>query len=433
MNGSRSSTPSRRSECTSAGLLRHLSWPSNNGFARAVKKESIVLWEEGEECDLWRLDRSGIARWHHLSKAAKDRRLAMRLFATQTTDVNRWIAINCSPTTLEQLEQVPGIDVQPIETKSQSDYLNEAATRLIRSSDEAWFDLRDGSIAGQDRYRALSGWAQIAAGTIAACMLLTFGLSLWKSSQANRQLDEIEELQSQLYHAAIPGDTVPRLITASLQAAHSKLLNETDGNGELDAPPSALQVLHAFLAAIRTVDPNSGQPIRVETGKLTIASGKLENVELLFESEQDAKQVHQRLDAVGFEMGPFGIERNANGKIVFRFTSRFSPPLVPTPLMYPAYVRSLENISPSILLLVGLVLGGLFIANLWSIQTMWASQQAVEEATAKLAANRKLALEIVQFRNRPRIASREQETKTGLSDSIAEAMQAAGIAPPQKT
>ena len=281
---------------------------------------SVIVWEDDGACDLWRLDSSGVERWTHLADSPNDRLLALRLFAAQTSDVENWTAINCQPQTLADLRQISSIEVQAMELESQSTYAARAAVRLSQSTFEAWFDLRDGAIAGDDRYRNLFGWMRASAITAAGFLLILCGACLWKSFQTERQIAVIQDAHEKLYEAIFPGKDVPALISKMIESEQKKLKGTTNENGENKIAPSALEVLHATLAVLQGAE---GTP--VQATRLEIENGVL-NAELLFENRQDASLISDRFKSVGVDRGAAGgnLER---GKIrsSFRGMLRIMP------------------------------------------------------------------------------------------------------------
>jgi len=290
----------------------------------------VVIWEEDGACELWQLDEAGIVHWSHLANEVGDRLLAMRLFAAQATGVRTWTAVNCSATTLQQMSELGGIDVRSIEVKSQSAFAALAAERLCKSPFEAWFDLRDGSIAGGDRYRALFGWMRTAAAAVAVLMLATSAACLWKSMQAESQIASIQEANERLFRAALPNEKNLTLISKSIANAHRKILGETNGKGELEPIPSALEVLHATLTALFT-----GEKIEARATLIAIANGKLD-LDVSFNSVKDAAVIAKRLKEVGIDTGQPTIRTDGKGRTSVTFkgmlgVSAKSAPLTSSP------------------------------------------------------------------------------------------------------
>ena len=85
-----------------------------------------------------------------------------------------------------------------------------------------------------------------------------------------------------------------------------------------------------------------------------------------------------------------------------------------------------EN-NRSLLLLGALLAICLLTANIWAISQMLASQRVVADASEELSKNTLLIAEIKRLQFKPRIASLEQETITGIPERIEQAMQFAGI------
>ncbi len=286
----------------------------------------VVLWEDDGACDLWQLDSAGIVRWSHFASGSDDRLLAMRLFAAQAPGVRTWTAIHCSPATLEQLNELNGIDVRSIEVESQSKFVALAAERLCKSPFEAWFDLRDGSIAGGDRYRALYGWMRTAAAAFAALLVATTIACFWKSMLADSQLASIQAANENLYREAFPNQKVPPLISKSIANAHRTILGETNGKGELEPVPSALELLHATLTAL-----SPEEKIEVRATSLSILNGELD-LAATFNSEEDAGIVSMRLKEVGIDTGPLSYTKANNGKTLVPFKGKLkaSAQAIPT-------------------------------------------------------------------------------------------------------
>lgn len=275
-------------------------------FTRTVRDVSpVVVWEEEGVCDLWQFDAAGIERWTHLEDSnidtSSDRLLAMRLFAAQSPEFQSpefqsWTAINCSKSTLEQLEQLKSIEIRSIETKSQASFAAAAADRLCQKNVEAWFDLRDGAIAGQDRYRALFGWVRIATASVAALLIAFSSACLWQKSKAERQIAVIEEAHKALYMSHFTGD-IPSYIGRRIKIELEKVQGST-GNSQIPLVPSALALLHAALTAV-----SMDNAIHVQATEITIMDGEL-RAEIILDNRQDATTLAQRLTAVGFSHEP---------------------------------------------------------------------------------------------------------------------------------
>ncbi len=288
---------------------------------RSLRPSSpVIVWEDEGACDLWQLDSSGIVRWTHLADATSDRLLAMRLFAAQTPEAEIWTAINCQAKTLELLSQLKTIDLRSIELEPQSVYAAKAADRLSQSTFEAWFDLRDGVIAGDDRYRSLYGWMRIAAAAVVGFMLVFSAASFWKSVQTERQIAKIEMAHEELFKATFPGVRVPELISMRIESEQKKLQGSTNGSGEIKKIiPPALEVLHATLTALQ-----SSGSIPVQATGFDIREGGLD-ASFLFENRQDASKISDQFKAVGIDTGPlsFTVDR---GKIRSTFKGLLGSP-----------------------------------------------------------------------------------------------------------
>ncbi|MDZ4853058.1 MAG: hypothetical protein SGI77_27535 [Pirellulaceae bacterium] len=257
----------------------------------------IVVWEEDGACDLWLLDKTGVVKWTHLETISRSELLALRLFATQSPEAVRWTAINCSPTTLAHLNDLQAIEVTPIDSESQVAFASRAADRLCRTSFESWFDLRDGVIAGDDRYRTLHGWMRLATAAVFGLMIFFAAACFWRSAQAERQQSDVQEAHKELFQATFPGVSAPSM-TEHMRSQYQVILGSRNGNNEIAPTPSALEVLHATLEAIAT-----DGLVHVEAERLVIAKGVLD-VKLLFQNREDASYVAERLKKVGFETGP---------------------------------------------------------------------------------------------------------------------------------
>jgi type II secretory pathway component PulL len=279
----------------------------------------VIIWEEEGACELWQIDAKGVFQWTHLASGMDDRLLAMRLFAAQVPGARSWLAINCSPTTLEQLSQLSSVEIRASELQSQGAYAAAAANRLCKSSWEPWFDLRDGTLAGGDRYRALYGWIQAAAATVAGLLLAVSIACYWRSARDEAEIASIQEANERLYRAAFPDERVPLLVSRSISNAHSRLQGETDGKGEFEVVPSALELLHAALTAL-----SPAEPILVRASSLQITNGEL-TLSATFQSEKDAGIVAVRLKEVGIDTGPLSTNKE-KGKTVATFQGKLAVP-----------------------------------------------------------------------------------------------------------
>lgn len=275
----------------------------------------VVIWEENGALDLWRLDASGISRWTHIAANPSDRLLAIRLFAAQTSDVSTWTALHCSESTIAMLNSLGSIAVKPIETESLTVYASRAANRLCRSSFEAWFDLRDGVIAGSDRYRALHGWMKLAVVAVVGFFLVFSAACLWRSFRAERQLASIQGSHEKLFEASFPGVAVPALISMRIKSEHQKIQGSTNGKGEIKPTPSALELLHATLSAL------AGESRRFRISKLELKEGEL-MADIFFDNSQDASAIAERFKEAGIDTGPLDFTRDNNGTIRATFKGR---------------------------------------------------------------------------------------------------------------
>jgi len=294
---------------------------------RSLRPSSpVIVWEDQGACDLWQLDSSGVVRWTHLADSPSDRLLAIRLFAAQTPEAEVWTAINCEAKTLELLSQLSTIELRSIQMEPQSVFASKAADRLSQSTFEAWFDLRDGVIAGDDRYRSLYGWMRIAAAAVVGFMLVFSAACFWKSLQTERQIAKIEQAHEELFKATFPGLRVPELLSMHIESEQKKLQGSTNGSGEIKKIiPPALEVLRATLTALQ-----SSGSVPVQATRLDIRAGELD-ADFLFENRQDASKISDQFKAVGIETGPLGMNLD-QGKIRSTFKGSLgSPPKTGTP------------------------------------------------------------------------------------------------------
>lgn len=284
----------------------------------------VVIWEEDGACELWLLDAVGIVQWTHLASGVDDRLAAMRLFATQAPGVRHWIAINCSPQTLTQLGELTNIEIRSSELQSQAAFAESAADRLCKSTWEPWFDLRDGTLAGADRYRALYGWMKAAAVAVMGLLLVASAAFYWKSSQAESEIASIQEANQRLYRGTFPDEKFTLPVSSSIKNAHSRLQGETVGKGEFEVVPSALELLHATLTAL-----SPEEQIFVRANSLLIANGEL-TLTATFNSERDAGVVAVRLKEVGIDTGPLSPTKE-KGKTVATFKGKLAVPMKALP------------------------------------------------------------------------------------------------------
>ncbi|MFN9912298.1 MAG: hypothetical protein ACK53L_06925, partial [Pirellulaceae bacterium] len=208
-----------------------------------------VLWEATDHWDLWHFTADGPQRWHHLEGDWAHRRLSLRAFAAQTGE-RRWRLCNASPETVALIQSLQGDALEEVTTDSQAVWCERAANRLCRSSDTPWFDLRDGEVAGADRYRSLRGWmaAAVVAGlTVMACLPLAWW---WKSRALADQVSTVESAERALFERGFPGVPVPEGVSDAIARKYLEAKGARNSGGEVAQPISALPPLHAALIAM---------------------------------------------------------------------------------------------------------------------------------------------------------------------------------------
>ncbi len=87
----------------------------------------------------------------------------------------------------------------------------------------------------------------------------------------------------------------------------------------------------------------------------------------------------------------------------------------------------LDRSNRSFVLLALLLLVALLSGGIWSFSKMLASQDSLSNAIETLNKSQRLTAEIKRFRDRPRIASLENENATGMTNRVERAMKEAGI------
>jgi hypothetical protein len=272
-----------------------------------------VLWEATDHWDLWHFTADGPQRWHHLEGDWAHRRLSLRAFAAQTGE-QRWRLCNASPETIALLQAFQGVTLEEVTTDSQAVWCERAVHRLCRSSETPWFDLRDGEVAGADRYRSLRGWvvAAVLAGlSVMACLPLAWW---WKSQAVADQLVAVESAERVLFEGGFPGVPVPEAVSEAIARKYLEAKGARSSGGEVAQSVSALPSLHAALIAM------AGLPgLRVTS--LAINNGEFQ-AEVGLSSFEEATALTNKLQAAGFVIDPPSMNQREDGSVSATFVGK---------------------------------------------------------------------------------------------------------------
>jgi hypothetical protein len=234
--------------------------------------DQVILWEEEEHCDLWRLDQHGPTHWHHIVGGPKQREAAIRLFAARTDSSDSWTLFNSKPETTQLVQAIVTSNVNARTTDSQAEWLTKAANRLCKGTNTAWFDLRDGVIAGEDRYRALHGLMAMAALSVFFLLAALPFACWWKSQSVSRSIAAMEQAESDLFTGYFKNQTIPDDITISdfIAQKHHEAKGSRNMSGGVENTISALEVMHVALNAVKQQSDFTINSITIDKGKLDL-------------------------------------------------------------------------------------------------------------------------------------------------------------------
>jgi hypothetical protein len=276
--------------------------------------DGLILWDEENHCDLWRLDRHGPTLWHHVVGDPKHRQIAIRLFAVQAEASDAWTLFNANTETLQLVKSIVARDVQATKTESQAEWLDQAAHRLSKGTNTAWFDLRDGIVAGADRYRSLHGWMTLAALSV-FLLLAAFPLACWWKKQVmSRSIAAIEQAENELFTGYFKNQPLPDhiLVADFIARKHLEAKGSRNSAGEVENTVSALEVLHIALNAIK---PQSQFVI----DRLAIKNGLLE-MDVNLKDLQAVSDLTNRLQSLGIDVQPPNTRAGPNNSILVTLT-----------------------------------------------------------------------------------------------------------------
>lgn len=258
--------------------------------------DQVILWEEEDHCDMWRLDRYGPTHWHHVVGGPKQREAAIRLFAAGTDSSDSWTLFNAKPETTQLIQAIVTSNVNEKKTDTQAEWLTKAANRLCKGTNTAWFDLRDGVIAGEDRYRALHGWMAMAALSVLLLLAALPFACWWKSQSLNRSIAAMEQAENDLFTGYFKNQPIPEHITVSdfIAQKHLEAKGSRNTGGEVENTISALEVMHVALNAVK-------QQSEFMINRITIINGKLD-LEINLKDLSAVSELTNRLQNLGLDV-----------------------------------------------------------------------------------------------------------------------------------
>lgn len=273
--------------------------------------EEVIVWDEPDHCDVWLIDGSGPQRWNHIAGDPSTRAVWLKLFTTQVPESYSWLVMNSTSDTREILESLSEVNPRLVQTDAQSVWLAKAADRLSQGTESAWFDLRDGPVAGGDRWRTLYGWMALAA-TAALAMFCALPLACWwKSQRLASRLEAIEEAERRLFLKSFPGQLMPPDVSGFITQKLIEARGAREGGGEFEPTISALHVLHVALTALVEEKEFVIDRFEIESGEL--------NTEIRLPSFEDIPPLTTRMQSLGLQVPTPESRRNPDGTVTATF------------------------------------------------------------------------------------------------------------------
>ncbi len=292
-------------------------------------KDGVIVWDDEDHSDAWWLDAAGPLRWSHMTGDESSRASALRVFAAQLPDAIPWTLLNSTKSTKEVVQSFRSVSPHYEQTESQATWLKSSADRLIQGTNTAWFDLRDGIVAGADRWRSLYGWMALAS-TAAIAMLIAFPVACWwKSSAIVGRLEAIEQAEQDLFRRAFPGQPIPDDVAGFISLKHLEARGARDGGGQISPTISAIQVLHAALTALSEEQDFVVEQLDIENGEL--------NSKIRLKTFEAVPPLTLRLQTLGIQVQTPESVRNPDGTVTatlrgpMRIGKTVSKPVSPEP------------------------------------------------------------------------------------------------------
>jgi hypothetical protein len=273
--------------------------------------EEVIVWDEPDHCDVWMIDAHGPKRWNHITGSTSTRAVWLKLFTAQVPESYSWLVMNSTSDTREILESLSEVNPRLVQTEPQSEWLHRAANRLCRGTNTAWFDLRDGVVAGADRWRSLYGWMMLTAVCVLAMLMALPAACWWKSGNLSRQLDEISLAQQELFKQAFPGQPLPEDIVGFISQKESEARGSRNSGSQVASTISAFQVLHIALSALSQEDFFIVDKFNVENGTLT--------TEIRLRTFDDVPTLKDRFQQLGIRINEPKSSLNGDGTVTATF------------------------------------------------------------------------------------------------------------------
>jgi hypothetical protein len=209
-------------------------------------------------------------------------------------------------------------------TDSQAEWLTKAANRLCKGTNTAWFDLRDGVIAGEDRYRALHGWMAMAALSVFFLLAALPFACWWKSQSLSRSIAAMEQAENDIFTGYFENQTIPDDITVSgfIAQKHREAKGSRNTSGEVENTISALEVMHVALNAVK-------QQSDFMINRITIINGKLD-LEINLKDLSAVSELTNRLQNQGLDVQQPKSQPGPNNTVSVTFTGSLKRDLINT-------------------------------------------------------------------------------------------------------
>ena len=283
------------------------------------RSTAMVVWQNGSEIELFRLQDGHCLRWNHLpagTDSVAQRIAAEALSASDTPEV---LGLQLSGES-EDMFATFGISLDR-ESLSYFDSVAITAGRVLSGTERPLFEFRRDALASADPFRLWQGplsWLFLAACLLLCALVVAFQVRTHRQQQ---RADELFARQEQVFKAVFPDSRVPSAIGRRLESELRDIAGQRQPDNEIERPVSAIGLLYQLISALPTSERWRVKTLRLENGVFEL--------ETEIRSFGSAGKVVEALERAGFRVAPPSTEQVDNRTVSARLEGRLLADEVP--------------------------------------------------------------------------------------------------------
>lgn len=256
-------------------LIRHVSPLSFLALQSLPKLDAdVVVWGQDDGLEFFVLKEGLPVAWRFTALSEYDLSVQLKVHAITVGKQTRLRTYNIDPRWLEDFVENPDFILVDSSIGSVVEAAAAGAAAALTGKLIPWFDLLRGPGIGGDRLRQIRTPLIAAISAAMILLMVLAGSSLWRASQYETSAREFQDQQSKLYRDLMglqPGQRTPVGVKSRMESELQKQRAISGESNEVPVRPSALILIHDFLASLPRNLRFQIQEFRLENGEVQFA------------------------------------------------------------------------------------------------------------------------------------------------------------------